>query len=84
MGRPKSVRNHQEGGDHYTRLSVQPWDAMEAWMAPEEFAGYLRGNVIKYVARAGRKGDAAEDLKKARHYLDKLISMGDKNASESI
>lgn len=28
------------------------------------------GNVVKYVSRAGRKGDALDDLKKARQYLD--------------
>ena len=34
---------------------------------------FNRGNVLKYVLRAGKKGDAAqevEDLKKARQYLD--------------
>jgi hypothetical protein len=48
---------------------------MEAWMTPMEFYGYLRGNAIKYLARTGKKGDALEDLKKARHYLDRLIEM---------
>lgn len=62
----------QVGGDHYRSKAVQPWAAMEAWMSPEQFAGYLRGNVIKYVARCDDKG-GLEDLKKARHYLDKLI-----------
>lgn len=60
----------QVGGDHYARLGIQPWKAMEAWMGHDEFAGFLRGNVIKYMAR--RKG-GTEDLRKARHYLDKLI-----------
>lgn len=32
--------------------------------------GFLEGNVIKYVARAGRKGDRREDLLKAKQYLD--------------
>ena len=31
------------------------------------------GNVIKYVWRAGNKGNALEDLKKARWYLDDEI-----------
>lgn len=31
---------------------------------------FCLGNVIKYVTRAGQKGDALEDLKKARQYLD--------------
>lgn len=35
--------------------------------------GFLEGNVVKYVARAGRKGAAKEDLLKARQYLDWLI-----------
>lgn len=35
--------------------------------------GFLEGNVIKYVARAGRKGDRHEDLLKARQYLDWAI-----------
>lgn len=63
--------NYQVGGDHYQK-TIQPWDAMEAWMNHDEFCGYLRGNVIKYVARYREKG-GVEDLKKAKHYLVKLI-----------
>lgn len=62
----------QIGGNHYTSKAVQPWAAMEAWMTPEAFKGFLRGNAIKYLARSDDKG-GIEDLKKARHYLDKLI-----------
>lgn len=61
----------QVGGDHYTRLAVQPWEAMEAWMTPAEFQGFLRGNVIKYLARD--KGARLEDWRKALHYLTKLV-----------
>jgi hypothetical protein len=43
-------------------------------MTPEEFRGYLWGNVIKYGARWQKKG-GVEDLKKQRHYLDKLIEV---------
>ena len=64
----------QVGGDHYRRLAVQPWEAMEAWLSPDEFAGFLRGNVIKYMARFRDKG-GVEDVRKARHYLDKLIEL---------
>ena len=35
--------------------------------------GYCLGNVIKYIWRAGQKGDALEDLRKARFYLDREI-----------
>ena len=53
---------------------VQPWDAMEAWMSDEEFRGFLRGNVIKYVARCNEKG-GRQDLEKAAHYLEKLLEV---------
>lgn len=35
--------------------------------------GFLEGNAVKYLCRAGRKGDRLEDLKKARKYLDYAI-----------
>jgi hypothetical protein len=66
---------YQIGGDHYKELAVQPWSAMQSWMSAAEFDGFLRGNAIKYLARAGRKGDAVQDLKKAMHYLEKLIEL---------
>lgn len=62
----------QVGGTHYASKTVQPWEAMQSWMSHDEFTGFLRGNVIKYIARCNEKG-GIEDLKKARHYLDKLI-----------
>ena len=69
----------QQGGNHYLNMTVQPWAAMEAWMSPEAFAGFLRGNTIKYLARADKKG-GLEDLLKARHYIDKLIEVTGGNA----
>ena len=64
----------QVGGAHYTSKLIQPWEAMEAWMSEEQFKGFLKGNVIKYLARCDDKGGKI-DLEKARHYLDKLIEM---------
>ena len=72
---PQASDAIQIGGNHYTSKAVQPWAAMQAWMTPEQFAGFLRGNAIKYLARCNDKG-GLEDLKKARHYLDKLIEQG--------
>ena len=66
--------SYQVAGEHYTSKSVQPWQAMESWMSEEQFKGFLRGNVIKYVARYDEKGGKT-DLQKAKHYLDKLIEM---------
>ena len=63
----------QVGGSHYTSLSIQPWEYMQSLMTPEEFEGYLRGNVIKYISRYPEK-NGVQDLQKAQHYLAKLIS----------
>jgi len=54
---------------HYTFGAVEVIDAIEAWQL-----GYHLGNAVKYIARAGRKGPAVEDLKKARWYLDREIA----------
>jgi hypothetical protein len=72
--RATTADSYQVGGTHYASKAVQPWEAMEAWMSSEAFAGFLRGNAIKYLARCEDKG-GVEDLKKARHYLDKLIEV---------
>ncbi|MCG7231070.1 DUF3310 domain-containing protein [Corynebacterium propinquum] len=37
-------------------------------------ASFYRGNAIKYLLRAGRKGDAHEELRKARYYIDREIN----------
>lgn len=65
---------HQVGGNHYKRLGIEPWTALGAWLSPEEFTGFLRGNAVRYLARAPLKG-GLEDVKKAKHYLEKLIEL---------
>jgi len=67
-----SSNQTQIGGTHYLDLDVQPWDALESWLTPEQFVGFLRGNAIKYLARCDAKG-GIEDLQKAQHYLAKLL-----------
>lgn len=39
-----------------------------------EHYGFCVGNAIKYLWRAGLKGDAVEDLKKAKWYIDREIT----------
>jgi Protein of unknwon function (DUF3310) len=61
----------QVSGNHYKEMPVQPWAVMEAVLTHEEFIGFLKGNVIKYSMRAGRK-EGSDDAGKAQHYLMKL------------
>lgn len=62
----------QVGGDHYRRLTPQPVELLKRWLTPEEFKGFLRGNIIKYIARYQYKG-GVQDLEKAKQYLEWLI-----------
>ena len=66
-----SANETQVGGDHYKDRKIQPWDFITA-----NNMGFLEGNVIKYVSRHKEK-HGVEDLKKARHYLDKLIEVSE-------
>ena len=67
------ANTRQVAGDHYKSKTIQPWDAMEAWLTPEQFRGFLLGTSVKYLARAGDKGDFKEDIEKAHHYIEKLL-----------
>ena len=54
---------------HYNRGSIEVIDFIE-----DQRLGFSLGNAVKYVARAGAKGDAVEDLKKAAWYIQREIS----------
>jgi hypothetical protein len=56
---------------HYTSGGIECIDAIEAQLSPEEFLGFLRGTVAKYVWRCRLKG-GAEDTRKAQWYLSLL------------
>lgn len=61
--------------NHYTSGGIECIDALEASMTPVEYAGFLKGQVFKYIWRYRLKGKPSEDLKKARFYLDRLIQI---------
>jgi beta-lactamase class D len=59
---------------HYTDGCIECIDAIEASMTKEQFVGYLKGNIQKYVWRMNLKHDnPSEDAYKAQWYLNKLI-----------
>ena len=75
-GKPgKEQANHPQ----YYGGADNPYEAIkviEAW-----FLNFNLGNCVKYVSRAGKKGDALTDLKKARWYLDREINTLEKDSS---
>jgi len=55
--------------DHYTKGPVEMIKIIELMLTPEEYRGYLKGNMIKYIGREKyNKGDL--DLRKAIKYGD--------------
>lgn len=68
--KPMSQANKiQVAGSHYKGKTIQPWD----FIAANEL-GYFEGNIVKYVSRWRDKG-GVDDLRKAQHYLQKLIEL---------
>jgi len=66
---PTRANDRQVAGTHYKQLTHETWDVIIDWNL-----GYLDGNAVKYLSRWRHKG-GIEDLKKARHYIDKLIEV---------
>ena len=61
--------------DHYTQGGIEVIEYIRAKLSDVEFVGYCLGNTLKYVSRAGHKGDALEDYRKAQVYLQWAIDM---------
>ena len=57
---------------HYTKQAVQPIEYMELTMTPQQYEGYLLGNVIKYVSRYRHK-NGLDDLRKGEVYMSWLV-----------
>ena len=57
----------QVGGNHYKNYKIQPVEFII-----KNNIGFVEGNIIKYVLRFKEKG-GAEDLEKAKHYIELLI-----------
>lgn len=60
---------------HYTGGAIECIDYMQDVLTPEEFRGYLRGQVIKYQHRLMAKGNPAQDAGKLIWYANKLQSV---------
>lgn len=59
--------NHQEGGDHYAKRSIQPIDYIMA-----NGLDFNEGSIVKYITRHRDKG-GAEDIRKIKQYCDFIL-----------
>jgi hypothetical protein len=57
---------------HYNELAIEPIDILIADLTPDEFKGYCKGNILKYILRADHKGGLT-DYEKASVYIQWLI-----------
>ena len=58
--------------EHYTAGHIECIDAIQSALTEEEFRGYCKGNILKYVWRERHKA-GVESLEKAEWYLNRLI-----------
>ncbi len=57
---------------HYTQGGIECIDAMEAALTPEEFRGYLKGQIMKYNWRLGLKDAPQQEVGKLLWYGERL------------
>ena len=69
------VINHPE---HYTQGGTETIEIMKSKLTPEEFIGYCKGNIIKYITRERYKGSIS-DLRKAEWYAKELVAFKERN-----
>jgi hypothetical protein len=84
-GRVESKANQvQIGGQHYRKMGgEQHWDRLVRLYGIDVAFVYFVGNITAYVERYREKG-GIQDLKKARHYIDKLIELEEANRESKV
>ena len=69
-----SANDRQEGGSHYKKMGVEPWDVVDTWSL-EQRIGYYRGGALKYIMRMGSKDESLQEIRKGQHYIQKLLEV---------
>lgn len=69
------IKNNVNHPTHYNQGSLETIDMLKGTLTKEQYTGFLKGNVLKYVSRTEYKGKTLEDYNKAKWYLDKLIDL---------
>lgn len=66
----EDVVNHPT---HYTSGGIETITYIKAKLTPEEYRGFLKGTILKYASRAGKKDDELQDTEKQQWYTNKLV-----------
>lgn len=65
--------DHVNHPNHYEQYSMETIEAIKGQSTHDEYRGFLKGNIMKYLARY-RSKNGIEDLNKAEWYLQRLIA----------
>ena len=68
------ARDKQVAGTHYKDMGVEPWDVVDTWPLEQRIGAYRHG-ALKYLMRMGSKDEQLQEIKKAGHYVEKLIEV---------
>jgi hypothetical protein len=83
-GREFESKDQVVAPQHYADRKYQTILVMEDSMSEEQFKGYLKGNVMKYISRAGKKDKTLQELNKAKTYLQWLIEMEEHGSLQEV
>lgn len=64
----------------YTSLRIEPIEIMREDFSREEYVGFLKGNILKYLLR--NKGDDIEDARKIVQYAQWLVSVLEEDGND--
>ncbi len=59
---------------HYDQNGIECIDVMRATSTPDQFTGFLQLNALKYLFRANFKDTRLQNIKKAKYYIDMLVT----------
>ena len=64
--------NIQENKHHQLWEGTQSLDIMKKVLTDEEYKGFLKGNILKYQLRLGKKDDTEKEIQKIKDYTEEL------------
>jgi hypothetical protein len=73
--------NIEENKHHLLWKGMQSLDVMKLSLTKEEYIGFLKGQILKYQLRLGKKDDVAKELKKIQDYTNELNKMLDEESN---
>ena len=81
MGLIEKVKDEVHHPSHYVNGGIEVIDILKAKMSREEFEGYLKGNIFKYLFRHRLKNGNV-DLQKAQWYINYLVDFNAEKSSK--